>query len=192
MTDYHFDEAVFYGRIYYQNSAYYIDKENWLLVANDINNFVLSNPSKLKEDLDVQSKIIILFENCFDKNKKFDPIIDISKYNFYLNKNKINEVISYIYPYSYEKKGTSLLKFKPLYFYDPYRQNEKTIRTGDDFLTCVRTLLFTEETLVRKGKNYFRVLTASNTNLEYFFIYDNGFIDFSDERSSMKIVSPKI
>lgn len=186
-NDYHFQEAHRYGRNFYQNSAFFVEERNWPLVIEDTNNATLETPPNFPKTINGEKQITLLFENCFDKDKINDPLSDSKNYKFSLNQTLSEIRYSYLYPYSYVRRGTSIEKWKPYYYSDPYRHKVREERTGDDYLACVRTLVVFDKSSVRTGANTFQIRTANDSLLTYTFLYERSFVPNADEPWSMRI-----
>ena len=189
IVDIRFQEAHFYGLQFYNHSSFFIEKENFTLIITDPNNQSFNKNEFIPSLFYKDNQVYILFENCYEKEKIEDPFYDIRLYQFYLNKIPSLNRYSYFYPYSYNKKGTVYLKKNPFLIYNSQENRKEIIRTGDDFLACIRTINTFEKRNLNNGMNYFQVMTSNRSHLEYSFEFKDKFVYFNEEPVSFGVGS---
>ena len=181
ITNIKFEEAAFYGSKHYDLSAFFIEYENLDLIINDINNTTFNKDEKMAiKDFD-QNKIHLMVELCYDKEKEINIFEDIEKHYFQLNNHSYESKISYFYPYSFYKRGSRISKKCPFYMNDDYPLNKVVLKTGADFLMCIRTILVFKKENQINSKNEFEVLTPRNSHIFYSYDYNNQFVFYKNE-----------
>lgn len=181
LTGKRFEEAAFYGSKYYQPSAYFIESDNLELIINDVNNATFNKDEIPNFKQFDQNKIYILYEYCYDKEKDINIFEDINHHQFQLNNNFYESKISYFYPYSFYKRGNTITKKHPFYKNAEYPSNKVILKTGTDFLMCVRTILVFNRENQMNSKNEFEILTPRNSHLFFSYDYKNKFIYYEKE-----------
>lgn len=181
ITNIRFDEAAFYGSQHYHHSAFYIESENLKLITSDINNSTFNKEEKLAIRPFDPNKVHILYEYCFDKEKEINITEDIENHHFQLNDNSYESKISYFYPYSYYKRGSRISKKYPFYMNDDYPYKKVILKTGTDFLMCIRTILVFKKDDQKNNINEFEILTPRNSHISYSYEYNNQFVFYKNE-----------
>lgn len=181
LTGIRFEEAAFYGTKHYESSVFYLEFENLKQIINDTNNATFNKEERLDLNQFYKTDIHLMFELCYNKEKEINIFEDIKNYNFQLNNHSYESKISYFYPYSFYKRGSRISKKYPFYMNDDYPLNKVILKTGPDFLMCIRTILVFKKENQINNKNEFEILTPRNVHLFYSYEYKNQFIFYKNE-----------
>ncbi|TGK97933.1 hypothetical protein [Leptospira levettii] len=174
-------EAAYYGTWHYTQTAFYMEPENLDALLTDPNNHILNHKELFDSVSKDRSSVRILFEYCYDQTKPIQIDEDKEQYQFEWNGNEPKSKISYLYPYSYYKKGNRIRQKLPYYQSERYPKNEWKQTTGYDQYFCVRNLLEFDGSIQKKGTNELKVVTPREHLLYYEYEYNGKFIHDSEE-----------
>ncbi|MCW7504355.1 hypothetical protein [Leptospira paudalimensis] len=174
-------EASYYGTWHYAQTAFYIEPDNLDALLSDPNNFILNHKVLFDSVSKDKTLVRILFEYCYDHSKQIPIDHDKDLYQFEWNGIEPKSKITYLYPYSYYKKGKRIRQKLPFYQQERYPKNEWKQTTGYDQYYCVRSLLEFDGFLQKKGINELKVITPREQLLFYEYEHNGKFIHDSEE-----------
>ncbi len=175
-----FQEAAFYGSKFYDQSAFFLEYENLKEIIKDTNNATFNKGDILQINQFSQNNVNLLYELCFDKEKDIDIFEDIKFYQFKLNENQPISFVSYFYPYSYFSRGGFIKKNRPYYINDVHPYNQEILKTGKDFLMCIRNIIsFNPSSQI--NKNILEIITPRNLTINFTYDYDKKFVLYKNE-----------